>query len=840
MPFNLPVIPQETLEAILQRRQANIENAGADQALPPAEIPEGMTFSTIWEWIDYYMQSHGMQKTDMAAEATDDGNVAQGVLTEDAGQDETVADTVETETTDDIVSDSPPGTELEDPLGTDEIAEEELHSQAMQQLTTFLYLVSTTLNNLQISIRELVAPADQTFATANEAIEIEAVGWQDYQLLSVTAGNQVAPLLLTSLLLLKTTAAAGNTLDRANSWGYSNALIGWKDEDTLILGAENAGTETFSIYGIRLFDSEDTLEAQPGTIDLPTVPPSGIGPPIEELPDLITVGATYFPWTWGLPYNHRSSSAAAVTQPGRWIAFTGNRVPLVSITPVSLFALATGSDEELRVLLSYNGASLVLDGGSGQKAVIDGMHTLQSANFTSAALNLVFNGDLHTDFAAMNPSAYLFSEAGTVVQIEDTERTSMAGNTVSYDITGNNNAISVLNGLSSGDKLNLVIAARNSIRQDSLRLDYGLNHLSAGDDEVARSLFNGASPVAGGDATVNAADITSIAYDATTHNLTIQTSDDTEFTRYFDDEGPSLFIVKNTGELSQIPDQWRTGTAWAVPGTHPVVRADLSSLSQYLLVIAAPDSVGYRSAWERVTGLGFNREDADTQSRKLFYEAGDFSEPNRVIGVYRLNMGDNMDDIVAFQTTAAVEQMGLWYYFPVMRFPSFDRQDNFDVHPPSDSNYTIRLLLPFIYQYITTRTPSSEDGFGYEAVYTRTQDETRPDRPMTTAGEDATDDFVPAGWTDEPAGVGIPFRFEWVSTRTGRQGNWEKFSPPALWARYSDDGLGVEFIYRRTKTLLNLATLVEGLPSGDRTFEVRAVNARGGGMPSNAITVTVP
>ena len=601
--------------------------------------------------------------------------------------------------------------------------DQQLYSQALQQLSTFLYMVSTTLNTLNLDIQELIEPYNQDFPTANEGIQVEVEAWEDYDLLSISVGNEIGPFLLTGLLKLKDDSVGGEALTRDNTWKTGNALVGWEDENNLIIGAENAGTETFSIYGINLFGNDFTRGVQPVVQDVPLAP-TGIGPPIDELPDFITVGATYFPWTWGLKYNYRASSLADLTQSGRWIAYTGSKEPLLAITPLSLLAMEDGSDEELRVFLTYNGTDLRLVSSSGQVADLDGTHTFSRMTFTASEINLIFtSASVHDYFTASTPSVFFLTPAGAIAQIEDTERTSSTGATVTYDISGNTDAQSVLNALTSGEEMNLAIASRNSIKQDSLRLAFGADFLGEGDDEVARALFSGTTP-ASGDYDVEGATITSLTYDSATFTLAIDTDDNTAFLTYFDNEGPSLYIANNIGELIQVPNQWRTSREWAIPDAHERIRNILADLSgSYLLVIAIPDTVELRSAWERVTGLSFYMSDADTQSRALFFEAEDFTVANKIIAAYRLNVDGN-EDIVAFTTTGAFEKAGVYYYIPVERNYTFDRHSNFEVHPPADATYTMRLLLPFIYEYATFRDISAgTDGLGFETVFQRTQDE---------------------------------------------------------------------------------------------------------------------
>lgn len=63
-----------------------------------------------------------------------------------------------------------------------------------------------------------------------------------------------------------------------------------------------------------------------------------------------------------------------------------------------------------------------------------------------------------------------------------------------------------------------------------------------------------------------------------------------------------------------------------------------------------------------------------------------------------------------------------------------------------------------------------------------------------SALEERTDDLPPAGvWTDNPSDLTANFHSQWVCSRKYRKGSdgkmaWDKFSDPALWARYGQDG----------------------------------------------------
>ena len=60
-------------------------------------------------------------------------------------------------------------------------------------------------------------------------------------------------------------------------------------------------------------------------------------------------------------------------------------------------------------------------------------------------------------------------------------------------------------------------------------------------------------------------------------------------------------------------------------------------------------------------------------------------------------------------------------------------------------------------------------------------------------------------WTDNPSDVSMEKPYEWVCVRKFRNGTWEPFSKPILWARFAKDGedgksLGQQFIYYGTLT----------------------------------------
>jgi len=90
------------------------------------------------------------------------------------------------------------------------------------------------------------------------------------------------------------------------------------------------------------------------------------------------------------------------------------------------------------------------------------------------------------------------------------------------------------------------------------------------------------------------------------------------------------------------------------------------------------------------------------------------------------------------------------------------------------------------------------DGPGVEFIFRRTAKESRPQTPTTTELQDAIDDFVPNGWTDNATGVTADLPYLWASKREGSTGNWLKFQIPVLWARYSGDGATTQYAFLAT------------------------------------------
>lgn len=77
-----------------------------------------------------------------------------------------------------------------------------------------------------------------------------------------------------------------------------------------------------------------------------------------------------------------------------------------------------------------------------------------------------------------------------------------------------------------------------------------------------------------------------------------------------------------------------------------------------------------------------------------------------------------------------------------------------------------------------------EDGTNWEFIYQRGIENSRPSTPETKQ----QDDYIPTGWTDDPAGVSESVPYEWMCKRAKKNGIWGEFSTPSLWAKYGEKG----------------------------------------------------
>ncbi len=86
---------------------------------------------------------------------------------------------------------------------------------------------------------------------------------------------------------------------------------------------------------------------------------------------------------------------------------------------------------------------------------------------------------------------------------------------------------------------------------------------------------------------------------------------------------------------------------------------------------------------------------------------------------------------------------------------------------------------------------NGEDGFGYEYIYMLTADAAAPDVPESSN----EDEYVPAGWSDNPLDVSEEKPYCWMCSRTKKAGTWSDYKgsktaegKAALFAKYGRDG----------------------------------------------------
>ena len=101
------------------------------------------------------------------------------------------------------------------------------------------------------------------------------------------------------------------------------------------------------------------------------------------------------------------------------------------------------------------------------------------------------------------------------------------------------------------------------------------------------------------------------------------------------------------------------------------------------------------------------------------------------------------------------------------------------------------------------------DGDGVEYIYKRNNgsilDNPTPEDTTTDEYQGKGDyeniEYIPEGWEDNPLGVNSTYTHEWVCVRKQKDGVWQAFSNPALWAKYGEDGfngISIRTMYAKT------------------------------------------
>lgn len=95
--------------------------------------------------------------------------------------------------------------------------------------------------------------------------------------------------------------------------------------------------------------------------------------------------------------------------------------------------------------------------------------------------------------------------------------------------------------------------------------------------------------------------------------------------------------------------------------------------------------------------------------------------------------------------------------------------------------------VEYIY-YLSNDGNQSFSGNSLPSSWTSNPQYNINDFPFNTGGPASGTPPKYNGWTDDPSGVSASNQYEYVSVRTGREGNWGTFTAPKLWARYGKDG----------------------------------------------------
>ena len=99
----------------------------------------------------------------------------------------------------------------------------------------------------------------------------------------------------------------------------------------------------------------------------------------------------------------------------------------------------------------------------------------------------------------------------------------------------------------------------------------------------------------------------------------------------------------------------------------------------------------------------------------------------------------------------------------------------------------------------TVLTEDLLDVPGAEFVFQQNNTGIVPNPPLSTEKQRKTDNYIPTGWSDNPQGVNVSNRYEYISSRTGSTGRWSEFGPPGLYDIFLVEGeTEAQFIFRRT------------------------------------------
>lgn len=119
---------------------------------------------------------------------------------------------------------------------------------------------------------------------------------------------------------------------------------------------------------------------------------------------------------------------------------------------------------------------------------------------------------------------------------------------------------------------------------------------------------------------------------------------------------------------------------------------------------------------------------------------------------------------------------------------------------------------------------NGKDGDGVEYIFTLTTGNNRPTTPTTSEN---VDEYIPPQgsnenpWTDEPSGISDTYHYEWVSQRKMKDGVWQAFSTPQVWAYKAQDGVVPNwktYIYKQSSTKPDKPVSTDLVPEGWKDY----------------------
>lgn len=250
------------------------------------------------------------------------------------------------------------------------------------------------------------------------------------------------------------------------------------------------------------------------------------------------------------------------------------------------------------------------------------------------------------------------------------------------------------------------------------------------------------------------------------------------------------FRYKNSTTQPNAPTGQGTSDGWSNTPTNPDVNNKIYTwMSQCYVTPATPeDHYGEWSTPVRITG-GTGEDGADGTDIEFVY---------------------TRTNTTAQVPTPATNQIPDWHG----ESGGHTWTDN-PQGVASDMRYewmSMRYLRQDVYTAYTTPVIWSAygdkgmDGDGFEYVFMNTVTANVPSNPTPDDWETNTTyqkaDYIPSGWTDDPESVSESVPYEWVMIRKRIEGKWQRFSDPALWARWAvQDASGGHYEFRFNKSI---------------------------------------